>query len=763
MSKLNSAAACEGIVQDLLLADYPRARNRAAINSLFNGSPPYTEDEEVQNNISVNVNDLSATHIDMAARGQFGNALIMPDPLVNIELDYGPVWKRREWADRITREANKILKGSLDWLEEEESTFASVVLHGVGPAIWPDKEKWCPTPKGIEDILIPSNTLRSLKNLPFFAVYQQYTGDQMRKMTSGPNVDPGWNMPMVKKVLDWVDNEAFGLLSANWPETLMPEKWSETIKESSGLYATDRCPTIDTYHIYYWSDEGKNSGWRKKVILDMWAVGPGGVGTPDMNRKDRYGVNDKDQFLYNPGKRKYADKLDEVAHFQFGDASAVAPFRYHSVRSLGFLLYAVCHLQNRLKCRFNEATFESLMQYFRCSDPADAERVTKIDLINRGVIPDGVNFMPQQERWKTDITMAEASMQMNRQTMAENSASFTQGFDFEKEKAEETATRTMAKVNSTSALIGSMLNRAYNYQKFKFVEIVRRLCIKNSSDPDTRRFRVECLKAGVPEEALNPERLNVQPVRVIGNGNKMLQVAMADKLMATVYDKVDPQAQNDLKRLFIAVNSGDWDLAQRLTPNIKHVSDTVHDSQLTASALLRGDVMTPRDGVNHQEVIETMLHSMAVAVQRVESNGSMAEKDEIVGLNNLAQYISQQIKKLAQDKLMKSEVKKYGDDLGKLMNLVKAYAQRLQQQQQDQNQSGQLDPKDAAKIKATMLTAQTKSKIQSDAHAQRTAQREIQFQQQIKNDAIRHRVEIHKTDLEAVANIRRGGMKSFKE
>jgi len=38
--------------------------------------------------------------------------------------------------------------------------------------------------------------------------------------------------------------------------------------------------------------------------------------------------------------------------FQFADLSAVAPFRYHSVRSLGWLLYAVINLQNRLRCKF---------------------------------------------------------------------------------------------------------------------------------------------------------------------------------------------------------------------------------------------------------------------------------------------------------------------------------------------------------------------------------------------------------------------------
>jgi len=555
------------VVWDMKMADWPRATNRASINQLFNGNPPFTEQEQVQNNIYSNYNDLTGTRIASAARGQFLNALVTPDPLVNIELDYGPAWKRREWASRISNAINRNLKNSLPWMEEEESTFAQTVLHGIGPAYWPTQELWCPRAKGIEDVLVPGNTLRDFTNLQFFAVYEQYTAAELYRLTSGPKVDKGWNMELVKYLIDWQISQAKGLMANAWPQTWSPERNVEMLKEDAGIVGFDTLPTIDTWHFYFWSDDGKNSGWRKRVILDSWG-NPGqaysGMGArPD---KKKYGDTSKikSQFLFNPGPRKYANQREELISFQFGDASAVAPFRYHACRGLGFMLYAVCQIENRLKCKLTDSAFEACMQYFRVSDPADQERLTKLDLINFGVIPEGVNFMPQEQRWQTNLPVIENTLQRLHNSISENSASFTQDFDLSDDSKEETATRTMAKVNSTAQLVNSMIGRAYNYQKYKLQEVSRRHCIKDSRDPDVRRFRVEMLKADVPVEALNIERWTVQPVRVIGNGNKMIQVAMMDKVMATAYPRVGAEAQNDLMRLFIAVNTGDYDLAKQL-------------------------------------------------------------------------------------------------------------------------------------------------------------------------------------------------------
>lgn len=767
--KFEEPAEVEQIVWNLRLADYPRGLNRSRINDLANGVPPYTDEEVAANNIATNVNYLELTKITHDARRQFANAFLAPNPIFNVSVDYGPVFKRREWGARITKEINKIIKNSAEYLETVRSIFAQVVMHGIGPSGWNTRYGWIPDAYGVEDVLLPSNTTLAMKNLPFFAVFRQYTAPEFIKMTQKETVDKAWRMGLVKKCIKWIDEQARQLMSTSWPEVWSPEKMGERIKGDGGLYASDAVPTIDCFDFFYWDDAKDQQGWRRRMILDAWGdPGVGGfVQAAQGTTANRSKYDFASGFLYDSGDRVYADKLSQIMHWQFGDVSAVAPFRYHTVRSLGFLLFAVCHLQNRLRCKFNDAVFESLLQYFRVANPADMDRLTRVNLIDKGVLPEGLSFVKAEERWPVNEKMVAEAMNLNRQTMADNSASFTQDFDFMREKPDETATRTMAKVNSTAALVGAMLNQAYYYAGFHYQEICRRFCMLDSKDPDVRQFRVRVLSQGVPEKAIDVERWDVQPVRVIGQGNKMLEVAIAEKIFA-MRPVLDPDAQKDVDRIYISAQSNDWDLAERLVPETPQVSESVHDAEQSVGTLMLGIPMSLKQGVNHSEYVETLLRAMEAIVQRIKMAGNMATPLELNGLQALAGQtvdgkplpgngVANHIQILAQDKEEKATVKEYADVLKNLMNEVKAFAQRLQEQMQQQAQAaggdGGMDPKDMAKIQAILLTAKTKADAASKSHAQRTAQRQLQFEQQMRQDQERHALDIAKADREHGQNV----------
>lgn len=756
-----TAQAVEQVVWQLLLAEFPRANNRARINALFNGAPPYSADQMRDNKVATNYNDLSATNLDHSARRQISNALTSADPLVTVNLDYGPAHKRGEWGAKITKEWNKPMINSAKFLDLREGTGASVVLHGVGPATWEDKQLWHQSELGIEDVLVPSNTLRSLENLPFLTIFRQYSANQLYKMTKGPRVDPGWNMPIVDQALKWADQQARTLLGQNWPEYWMPEKFEERVKQDSGLFASDAVPTIDCYDFYFWNDDGKQSGWNRRIILDAWGQpGVGGVfSKPDSNSR-RFDWS-KGEFLYDSGKRIYTDKLDKIIHFQFGDASAVAPFRYHSIRSLGFLLYAVCHLQNRLNCRFTDSVFEALMQYFRINNPQDVDRLQKVDLIDKGFLPEGMQFVRPEERWQVNEQLVESLFAKLRQTMSDQSSSFTQEYDEEKGD-NETATRTMAKVNSQASLVGSMINSMYARENFRYREIARRFCIPNSKDPDVRKFRVECLKAGVPEDALNHDRWDLQINRVMGGGNKMLEVSIAKELYATKAAH-GPEAQIEIQRKFDAAITGDWKLAMSLNPEAPHVSDSIHDTEQTFGTFLAGGTVSPREGLNAIEVSQTMLRLIQGKVQQIMQTGGVGTPQEVQGLAGAIQYTQSFIQQLAQDKTQKALVKELNDALKNESNEVKGMAQRQQQAAQKAAQGNGGDPKDAAKVQATIITAQTKAALAAKSHAQKTAQRALQFEQKSRQDEQKHAMEMQMEGQKAAVELTKHRVKLFEE
>lgn len=739
------------------------------LNDLYNGFPPYSEAERRQNRFVTNTNFLEGPKAMADARRQVNQALTGAPQFFTVDVDYGPVWKRAEWSTIITNEINKVMKHSRKYQHCLDATAAGVVLHGIAPVLWENKYNWCPYEVGIEDVLVPSNTYVSMRNLPFIAFYRQYTGFELQKCISGPKVDRAWNIPLAKHLIDWVDQQAKSLMSSSWPEVWSPEKQAERIKQDGGLYASDALPTIDTFDLYFWNDDGKSAGWNRRIILDAWgSPGVGGAGgltnisnSKKVPEKSLYGT--RNEFLFNPGDRVYGDSLDQIGHFQFADCSAVPPFRYHSVRSLGFLLYSVCHLQNRMRCRFNDAVFEAMLQYFRVASPQDAERLTKVDLIDKGIIPEGLNFVGQNDRWQVPEALVERNMAMNRQTMTDNSASFVQDTDHQRDR-DETATRTMAKVNASAALVGAMLNKMYIQQTFQHREIARRFCIANSPDPEVNRFRTSVLKKGVPKEMLSVERWNIQPARVVGSGNKMLQVAMADKLMA-LRPTLGPDAQKIVERLFVLANSDDPSLSETLIPASPQVSKGQHDAQALLGTLMQGLPVSVQDGMNHQDYIETWLHGMATVIKRIQMTGNVPTPQELTGLQNTGLHVSQHIQLMAQDKTAQQQVRKYGDELKELMNLVKAFGQRLQEQMQKQSgaQNGEKSQEIAAKMQAIMLQAQTKSKIAEESHALKTAQRKLQFEQQLKQNAQKHQVDIAARELEAESNIRMNRMKSTKE
>jgi hypothetical protein len=763
--KFNDPREVDQVTYEMRLADYPRGLNRARINELLNGWPPYSEQEVQENQIEINVNSLEGTRIAHDGRSQFYQAFLKPGNYFKATTDSGPVHKRQKYNTAFTKLVNRPMKLSLDYFECMRSRFALDVAHGIGPAAWPNGDAWCPDAVGIEDMLIPANTLLTMKNLPFFAVYRSYTAPELIRLTKlTSKADPAWNMKLVDACLEWIDRETQALMGNNWPEVWAPEKASERVKGDGGFYAGDQVPTIDTFDFYFLDLDHEEPGWRRRIILDSWSAPAGPPKHITISRKSGAPYDDgKNQFLYDSGDRCFAKKREELMSFQFADLSAVAPFRYHSVRSLGFLLYAVCHIQNRLRCKFNECVFEALMMYFRVKSMEDVQRGLKLNLINKGFIDESFQFIPAAERFQVNAGLVELGLKENASLISANSSSYTPTQNYSQGGVEKTKFQVMAESSTVTSLISAGLTQAYKYQQFEYREIVRRFCRPNSQDHDVRVFRAAALKAGIPEKLLVPEAWEIEPERVMGAGNKTMEMAIAEWLMAN-REKYDPEPQREILRNVTTAVTDDPAMADRLVPEIPHISSSIHDAQLSIGSLMTGAPMAIKSGVNREETVAALLVSMQAIVQRIEQTGGVGTKEEIIGLQNVAKHIAENIQSLATDPTMKQKVKQFGDALGKIMNMVKAFAQRLQQQMQAAAQkNGQGDPKDAAKVQAMMMQAKVKADNAKESHAQKTAQRQLTFEQQTKQDAERHRMEMVKEAAEAAQDMRLARLKSTSE
>lgn len=123
-----------------------------------------------------------------------------------------------------------------------------------------------------------------------------------------------------------------------------------------------------------------------------------------------------------------------------------------------------------------------------------------------------------------------------------------------------------------------------------------------------------------------------------------------------------------------------------------------------------------------------------------------------MGLQNMAQHIDQNLQIMSQDDQSKEMVRMLQQQLSQVMNLVKGFMKNLQTamaKQNGQQQGGGMDPKDQAKIAATVATAKSKMEITKESHAQRTAQRQIQFEQKVAQDQRKSQLELEKESAKA--------------
>src|SRR5574341_382611 len=267
--KWDNASLVEQVVWDMRLADLPRDENRAIINRLFNGDAPFSDQEAEENDIQVNRNDLTGPNALTQARRQWYQAMLNPGNNFSVTYDTGTPHKRREWGHTVTRSANRLQKRSRKKIEETRATGANTLLHGIGPCVWKDRRSPIAQPLDVGSVMIPSETLVDFENAEYLAFFQEWTPSQLYKLTHGPKVDPGWNMPLVNSQWQFV-SEQFNKQPNATAFQYMPTRIEELVKQDMGFWGSDAVPTIDVWDFYFREKED-GDGWYRRIILD-WGV-----------------------------------------------------------------------------------------------------------------------------------------------------------------------------------------------------------------------------------------------------------------------------------------------------------------------------------------------------------------------------------------------------------------------------------------------------------------------------------------------------------
>ena len=373
--------------------------------------------------------------------------------------------------------------------------------------------------------------------------------------------------------------------------------------------------------------------------------------------------------------------------------------------------------------------------------------------MNRGIIDKSVEFVPQAERWQVNAQLIESAMNENRRIVESNTSSYTaQPQDQNQGGSRKTKFQVMAEINHTTALVQSAFNQAYFYQKDEYKEIARRFFRKNSDDIDVLKFRAACLRKGVPESCLKFEACEIFPTQVMGAGNKTAEMAISEQLMQ-MRNMFDPEPQREILREVTFNITGDASKAERWVPDAPvRVTDAVHDAEMSIGTLMAGAHVSLKTGMNHKEYVTTLLGNLQLMIQKNMKAGGMATQKEIEGYQAIAQLITQHLQILAQDKAEKAFVADAQKLLAKLMNEVRAFAQRLQEQMKKQQQAAQAGQNGVEQAKVQGAVQLTKVKLQGKQAEtkQKLQQKQAEFQQKMQQEAMEFRADQHRQNLEAL-------------
>lgn len=381
------------------------------------------------------------------------------------------------------------------------------------------------------------------------------------------------------------------------------------------------------------------------------------------------------------------------------------------------------------------------MILMRIRSQDDMQRALSVNLVNLGFVDDSIQFIPASERYQVNANLAQMALVENANLISRNSSSFTARTPSSGsgDLKVPTATQWMGEESKVTQLVSAGLAMSFEYQRMEYNEIFRRFIKKNSTDADVKLVQAQCLKDGVPEKVLyNASAWEIEPERVMGSGNKTIEMAVAQQLMA-YRNLYDPAAQRRILHQVTLALTDDASEADLLVPEIPVVSSSVHDAQLAVGTLLIGQPMELRENVSHVEYAQALIDALGIEISKINATGGVTDQAHLLGLMNLAgQSIEGQpipgngaanhIALVAMDDQQKDIAKILGDQLSKLMNEVRAFAQRGQEQQQQGNGESQPDPEAIAKIQAMKMQAEAKAANTRESHAQRTAQRQVQFE-----------------------------------
>ena len=694
----DSKSLCE-IYKRLKEADDKSSKNRAEIQAMFDGAPPYSDSDLMASGQSYrsNVNFDEASTILESAMAGYIDLIHSVENLCTLRTDFGDNRQSIEMSTIICDELTRAIRSWPQFHFNYQLLCQHFIAHGVGIAYWEDDIDWRWKVSMFGDFLIPRKTLACEDEIEVAVCVRSYQSHQLYKFIEDPEAaaDMGWNVEQVRKSLVKASQGQASSFT-DW-ESLQAE-----LKNNDLFTGTANASEIKVLHAWVKEFDGSVSYY---MTLEN---------------------NEAEDYLCVK-RNLYRHVNSAFVFFPFGIGTNG---HYHSIRGLGYKIFPQVQLSNRLRCQMADGAMLSSTMLLQ---PQNEQALEELNFTYYGpysvLAPDQINVV---ERAMPDVSrsampfLQELTSQMQQKTGAYETALGTVSDNKEKTKFE-----TQAILSGQAKLSLASLNLFYEPWGRVLKEVVRRFicgCYVDG-EPGSREileFKSRCEQRGVPAEAIAAIDLDsVRAVRAIGAGSESARLLATDEL-TQLMPGFDEYGRKAAIRDRVAARFG-YDMADRYTPAPESEARPVIDVKMALlenPTLLTGVDVQILPNENHLEHSRVHLTALAELADAVEQGAPI--ENVIDGMVALFGHTTGHVEQVSLDTTIPEEgaaLRQGLQQFGEIVNNGVKQVQRLREQQQMQPQMGEQEPEVApgqkdpvALLEQKFAEHQMKLQMMQDVH-----------------------------------------------
>lgn len=586
--RLLDAASARKIYVSLYGADELSQQNRAVVQSMIDGAPPYDPDALTLSGAGYryNFNDGRGASMLESALTSYTDLMDSVDTLVRVKLPMsaGDSTQRGEMQDVIAEEFSVMVKSWPEFDAYYQRLVTEMNTHGVGIAYFPKVGCWKWEPIGLDDMVFPRQTAATEEAVDVCALRRNMLVHKLYACIKDEDSasKSGWDVEEVRKQIVRASRNSDDMRGwfGEWAR-IQRELKNNDINTS---YVVSQ--EVSLVHMLVREYDGTYS---------YYILG------------ERTG-----EFLYK--KRGFYKNATNAFVFFMNTVSQNGTL--HGVRGMAYRMFPKIQAGNRLLCSVLDGTQISNTLFLQ---PDDGAAMDEPPLTVNGPIGFiAPKFRPADVKFSNPAKDSIPVMDMlNNLTVSSTptfrSSEVTTG-------GEKTKYQVQAEQELGAALSVSAINMFYRSWGRLVSEMFRRVQEARSGDsyfPEVRDFYKRCAERGI-EASMIKAVARVVPAKAVGAGSVSARMVAFDEAMQ-LKGSFDEVGRRNVVRDRLSARFGQ-EVADRYLPRVENPRPVIDEkiAELENGALRNGQQVVVLEGENHFVHAQIHLNAVAEATHRWE-------------------------------------------------------------------------------------------------------------------------------------------------